>query len=102
MTALDGESAGEGVSSEEVLTLWRALLRFRSGGRPACAPRGKPRKSECPLYVGCPRWRDGNDKELSLYEDFDATERRRASWPCSRLLDVLDARVNWVGQREAP
>ncbi|HTT89983.1 MAG TPA: hypothetical protein VMF65_10560 [Acidimicrobiales bacterium] len=100
MTALDGESAGEAVSPEEVLTLWRALLRFRSGGRPACAPRGKLHRSECPLYVSCPRWRESNDKELTVYEDFDATERRRSSWPCSRLLDVLDTRVSWVGQRE--
>lgn len=96
------QSWGAAVSPEEVLALWRALLRFRSGGRPACAPRGKPRKSECPLYASCPRWKQGDDKELSRDEDFDATERRRASWPCSRLLDILDTRVDWVGQRTVP
>lgn len=52
------------------------------------------------MYSSCPRWQQGNDKDLSLYEDFEATERRRAAWPCSRLLDVLDTGVNWVGQRD--
>jgi hypothetical protein len=102
MMALPGESSGQPVSPEEVLTLWRALLRYRSGGRPACAPRGRPPRSECPMYSFCPRWQQDSDEGLSLYEDFDATERRRASWPCSRLLDVLDTRVNWVGQRREP
>jgi hypothetical protein len=44
------------VSDDEVLLLWRALSAFRSGGRPRCAPRGRPATSDCPLYDYCPRW----------------------------------------------
>lgn len=87
------------VSKDEVLTMWRALLRFRSGPRAACAPAGRSLRSECPLYSGCPRWQQRDDLELSLQEDFEETERRRAAWPCSRLLDLLDAEVDWVGSR---
>jgi len=88
------------VSEDEVLTLWRALLRFRSGPRPGCAPSGKPPHSECPLFSACPRWQERDDLELSFQEDFEQTERRRAAWPCSRLLDLLDTEIDWVGHRE--
>ena len=87
------------VSQDEVLALWRALLRFRSGHRPACAPVGKPARSDCPLFSSCPRWRDDDDRELSAEEDFEATEQRRATWPCSRVLDLLGVEVDWIGRR---
>jgi hypothetical protein len=37
---------------------------------------------------------------LSFYEDFEEAERRRSAWPCSRLLNLLDAEVNWIGSRD--
>jgi hypothetical protein len=77
------------VDGDEVLLLWRALSAFRSGRRPACAARGKPARSICPLFDRCPRWHEPDDLQLSVEETVDATERRRARWPCSRLLDVL-------------
>ena len=79
------------VSEDEVLLLWRALRTFRSGGRPACAPHGRPRSSECPLYDSCPRWRGQPDDRLASMEETTAeTERRRSTghapgcWNCSR------------------
>jgi len=78
------------VSESEVLLCWRALWHFRSGRRPTCAPHGSPATSLCPLFDACPRWRgQPDDYHASLDEDQDATERRRANWPCSRLLDLL-------------
>jgi hypothetical protein len=77
------------MDDDEVLLLWRALRRFRSGKSAACAPRGKPARSECPLFGQCSRWTGPDDFLLSLEEDTEATERRRASWPCSRLLGLL-------------
>ena len=43
------------VSDDEVLLLWRALMAYRSGPRPACRAQGKPPRSPCPLYARCPR-----------------------------------------------
>lgn len=77
------------VSEDEVLLLWRALSRFRSGHNPACARRGKPAHSICPLYDQCGRWSQPDDDVLILDETPKQTERRRANWPCTRLLDVL-------------
>ena len=78
------------VSDQEVLLYWRALWHFRSGKRPACAPRGRPPDSPCPLVRSCPRWRgQPDDYQAVLEETIEQTERRRASWPCSRLLDLL-------------
>jgi hypothetical protein len=37
----------------------------------------------------CPRWQGPDDRLLSLEETIEETERRRAAWPCSRLLDLL-------------
>lgn len=86
------------VSEDEVLLLWRALRTFRSGGRPACAPHGQPRSSSCPLYGGCPRWRGQPDDRLASMEETTAeTERRRSSWPCSRLLDLLSPDLTRIG-----
>jgi hypothetical protein len=51
------------------------------------------------MYDACPRWGEPDDRQLSLDESFEATERRRSSWPCSRLLDLLDPETNWLGQR---
>lgn len=47
----------------------------------------------------CPRWSQGDDRKLSLEEDFEETERRQGSWPCSRVMALLDPEVNWIGQR---
>ncbi len=85
------------VKEDEVLLLWRALLRFRSGKRPACAPRRTPPRSECPLFAGCDRWSGPDDYLLGLDEDSDETERRRARWPCSRLLDLLGPELTHLG-----
>jgi len=74
------------VTEEEVLLLWRALLRFRSACEPACAPRGGPSGSMCPLFEQCPRWH--NQPSGRPDENVDA-EQQRAAWPCSRLLTVL-------------
>jgi hypothetical protein len=86
------------VNESEVLLCWRALRHFRSGRRPACAPRGNPPRSDCPLYEACPRWRGQPDDYLAaLDEDQQETERRRASWPCSRLLDLLGPELHHIG-----
>jgi hypothetical protein len=87
------------VSEDEVLLLWRALRRLRSGKRPGCAPRGRPARSDCPLFDRCPRWSGPDDNRLSLEESPEQTERRRAAWPCSRLLDLLGPDVDYVGRR---
>ncbi len=86
------------VSDDEVLLLWRALTRFRTGRRPACAPHGSPPRSDCPLYDQCPRWQEADDWQLSLEEEVTATERRRAAWPCSRLLELLGPRTRTLGR----
>jgi hypothetical protein len=86
------------VSDDEVLLLWRALRKFRSGSRPLCAPRGRPPVSGCPLFERCPRWHgQPDDTVASLTETLAETERRQASWPCSRLLDVLTPEVVRIG-----
>ena len=43
------------VSEDEVLLLWRSLVAFRSGRRPACGAKPRPLRSPCPLYDQCPR-----------------------------------------------
>ncbi len=86
------------VSEDEVLLLWRALRAFRSGSKPQCAPRGRPVRSDCPLYDGCPRWHGQPDDRLaSLEETLEEIERRRAGWPCSRLLELLSPDLTRIG-----
>jgi hypothetical protein len=86
------------VSEHEVLLLWRTVSAFRSGWRPSCAVRGVPPASHCPLYADCPRWQGQPDDHLaSLDETWEQTERRRATWPCSRLLDLLAPGVTRIG-----
>lgn len=86
------------VSDDEVLLLWRALRAFRSGKRPPCGARGHPARSDCPLYDRCPRW-DGqpDDWLASLEETAEEIERRRSSWPCSRLLELLSPDLTRIG-----
>lgn len=86
------------VSEDEVFLLWRALMAFRSGPRPACRARGKPRLSPCPLHDACPRWSGPDDYLASMEETIGQTERRRAAWPCSRLADLLSPEVNRIGR----
>lgn len=86
------------VSDAEVLLCWRALHRFRTGRTPGCAPRGRPPTSACPLFDACPRWHgQPDDYQAALVEDEDATERRRAAWPCSRVLDLLGPQTHRFG-----
>jgi hypothetical protein len=86
------------VTEDQVLLLWRALHAFRSGARPRCALRGKPRASDCPLFDGCPRWRGQPDDRLASFsETIEETERMRATWPCSALLAVLGPDVTTIG-----
>jgi hypothetical protein len=86
------------VSEDEVLLLWRALRAFRSGAKPPCAPQGRPVRSTCPLYESCPRWREQPDDRLaSMEETAEQTERRRSTWPCSRLLELLSPDVTRIG-----
>jgi hypothetical protein len=86
------------VSENEVLLLWRALRAFRSGSKPACAPRGRPARSACPLHEGCPRWHGQPDDRLaSMEETSEQAERRRSTWPCSRLLDLLSPDLTRIG-----
>ncbi len=86
------------VSDGEVLLLWRALRAFRSGARSACAPRGRPAASACPLFDRCPRWRgQSDDGHAALTESLAETERRRATWPCSPLLDLLSPDLTRIG-----
>jgi hypothetical protein len=86
------------VSEDEPLLLWRALRAFRSGKRPPCAARGHPARSDCPMHDRCPRWRGQPDDWLaSLEETAEQTERRRAGWPCSRLLELLAPNLTRIG-----
>jgi hypothetical protein len=85
------------VSESEVLLLWRALQQFRSGKAPACAPRSRPPRSKCPLYTACGRWSEPDDYCLSLEETLEQTERRRAQWPCGRLLELLGPDTSRIG-----
>lgn len=87
------------VNENEVLLLWRALSGFRSGRSPACKPGGRPAVSRCPLFEGCDRWNGPDDWALSLSEDLETTEERRASWPCSRLLALLGPDTTSIGTR---
>lgn len=86
------------VSGDEVLLLWRALSAFRSGPNPGCAPQDRDGGSPCPLLRACPRWAGPDDYRASLDEDLAATERRRAQWPCSRLLELLGPDAARIGR----
>lgn len=85
------------VAGEEVLLLWRALSAFRGGPSPMCAPRGAD-GSPCPLWRACPRWEGPDDFTVSLEESPDDTERRRESWPCSRVLGLLGPDTVRIGR----
>jgi hypothetical protein len=84
------------VDEDEVLLLWRALRQFRSGKAPSCAPRGRPPRSSCPLYAECDRWGGPNDYLLSLEETVEQSERRRARWPCNRVLELLGPNTSQI------
>jgi hypothetical protein len=86
------------VRGDEVLLLWRALSAFRAGPNPPCAPTGRPARSRCPLSQECPRWDGPDDHLASLDEDPASTERRRAAWPCSRLLELLGPDTSRIGR----
>jgi hypothetical protein len=87
------------VSEDEVMLLWRALMAFRSGRRPACQAKGKPPRSPCPLFHECPRW-DGPDDYYAVMEEIpEQTERRRSAWPCSRLAGLLSPDLRHIGPR---
>jgi len=76
------------LGDDEVLLLWRALRAFRSGRKPRCRP----------LRDRCQRWHvQPDDWAASLEQTADETERRRASWRCSRLLDLLFPELTRLG-----
>jgi len=85
------------VSEDEVLLLWRALRTFRSGPRPACRAHGKPPRSPCPMHARCPRWDGPDDFLAAMDETHEETERRRAGWPCTRLLGLLSPELGHIG-----
>jgi hypothetical protein len=84
------------VDPDEVLLLWRALVSFRAGKRPACRPGGHSTGGLCPLVTRCPRWSEEDDERQALTETTDQTDRRRAAWPCTRLLEVLGPDVGRI------
>jgi hypothetical protein len=86
------------VSEDEVLLLWRSLRAFRSGRRPRCRPHGQPAQSDCPLHHLCPRWHGQPDDWAAILDETSAdTDRRRAAWPCSRLLNLLPPDLTRIG-----
>jgi len=85
------------VSEDEVLLLWRALVAYRSGPRPACQAKGRPPRSPCPLHDECPRWNGPDDYLAVMEETPEQTEDRRATWPCSRLADLLSPELKRIG-----
>jgi len=85
------------VTEDEVLLLWRALIAFRSGKRPACRPVGRPPRSPCPLCHECPRWYGPDDYQAVMEETEEQTERRRSAWPCSRLTGLLSPELRHIG-----
>ena len=85
------------VSEDEVLLLYRALVAYRSGPRPACRAKGKPPRSPCPLHGECPRWSGPDDYLAVMDETPEQTERRRAAWPCGRLADLLSPELRSIG-----
>lgn len=84
------------VDDDEVLLLWRSLSRFRSGDRPSCRP--QMGRSECPLIDRCPRWSEPDSPWLRFEESFDDAEKRRASWPCGRLLNLLGPEIHRISR----
>ena len=92
-----GEVRVASVSEDEVLLLWRALMAYRSGSRPACRATGKPRRSPCPLHDQCPRWSGPDDYRAIMEETPEQTDRRRAAWPCTRLGDLLSPELRRIG-----
>ncbi len=62
--------------------------------------RGTPPVSACPLARECPRWTPGST--VPRIGDPDAELGSDDAWPCTRLLDLLDPEVNWVGRRRSP
>jgi hypothetical protein len=87
------------VSEDEVLLLWRALMTFRSGPRPACRAKGRPLASPCPLHDHCPRWGGPDDYFAVMEETPEQTELRRSEWPCSRLAGLLSPELRHIGPR---
>lgn len=88
---------GGPVAPDEVLLLWRALLHFRSGRDPGCSPTPKGSASRCPLRPTCPRWAEPTGPRPDGGELVDLDQQD--TWPCARLLDLLDADVSWLGRR---
>jgi hypothetical protein len=56
-----------------------------------------PRAASAALYETCDRWSEPDDYRLSLEETVEQSERRRARWPCSRLLELLGPGISRVG-----
>lgn len=84
------------VSEDQVLLPWRALPAFRPRARPRCAPHGRPRASDCPLFDGCPRWPGQPGGRLASFSE-TIEETERAACPCSTLLAMLGPDVTTIG-----
>jgi hypothetical protein len=96
--ASSSSRVGGAIGSNDVLLLWRALLHFRSGRHPACAPTPKGSTSRCPLFLTCSRWASppGSRGDSEGFLDLDEQD----AWACARLLDLLDPDVSWLGPRQ--
>jgi len=73
-------------------------MAAQPGSRPG-RPARHPTTQRLPTCPALPRWhtQSPDDWELSLEEDPETTERRRAAWPCSRLLDLLGPEARRIG-----
>lgn len=98
---------GTSLADDEVLLLFRALLRFASLRDPACAPSRERPEGGCPLLARCSRWQQpsrqreqrGQKGQKGRRQRFDEELEAEQDWPCRKLLDALDAEVNWIGRR---
>ena len=100
--ATRSEAIGGTVEPDEVLLLYRALVRFAGSADPSCAPTRAEPQGRCPLVERCPRWATPsedapNRRRRARFVDVDDDDR--AAWPCSRVLDLLDPEVNWISRR---
>jgi hypothetical protein len=74
------------VSEDEVLLLWRALVAFRSGRRPACGAKGRPPRSSARCVTSALAG-DGPDDYLAVMEE--RRSRPSADVPLGRAAGSL-------------
>jgi hypothetical protein len=49
------------------------------------------------MHARCPRWDGPDDFLAAMDETHEETERRRAGWPCTRLLGLLSPELGHIG-----